>query len=109
MNEAWTEWFNTDSPDGDGDIEPINLLHLGCSNPSAIQVETTNNIPYNETGQIVHLNSCFGFICLNKEQNGTDCLNYRIRQCCPVEELTTELAGNILHIKKLHYTRLKTF
>ena len=67
------------------------MLNLGCSNPSAVQVETTDRIPYNQTGQVVHLNSCFGFICLNKEQKGGLCLNYRIRQCCPVEEITTEL------------------
>jgi hypothetical protein len=37
-----------------------------------------------EANQTVHLDGCFGFMCLNKEQkDGQTCFDYKIRQCCP--------------------------
>ena len=84
----WTEWFNLDSPDGDGDLELISLYKLGCGNQSKLdQVVTVDGlIPFNQTGQIVHFSPrCYGFMCLNRlQENGTECLDYQIRQCCPV-------------------------
>ena len=92
LDHKWTEWYNTDSPDGDGDLELVNLSgNFGCRNPQHVQVETLNGTPYDQTGQLVHLNTaCFGFMCLNKEQpfNHT-CMDYRIRLCCKHETIET--------------------
>ena len=80
----WTEWFNLDSPDGDGDLELLTLFGKGCPDPTKYQIETTSGIEYTQTGQLTHLNTtCFGFMCLNREQqNEEQCLDYQIRQCC---------------------------
>ena len=86
-DHQWTEWFNLDSPDGDGDMELLNIFNLGCNSLSTFnQVQTVEGISFEETGEVCHLNTtCFGFMCLNKEQpnNGT-CSDYKLRQCCPI-------------------------
>ena len=80
-NNVWTEWFNLDQPSGDGDLELFSLLPYGCQFPVLTQVETVDGLPFNQTGQTVHFNQCFGFMCLN-QQNNNSCLDYRVRQCC---------------------------
>ena len=87
VTHKWTEWFNTDTPDGNGDIETIELFKdIGCKDKSIFtQVVTAKeNIDHKMTGQKVHIDKCFGFICLNQEQsNNQTCHDYKIRQCCP--------------------------
>ena len=82
----WTEWFNLDTPDGDGDLELLTVFNKGCNNPNKYQIETIDGISYNQTGQVTHLNTtCFGFMCLNREQpNNATCNDYMLRQCCPI-------------------------
>jgi hypothetical protein len=79
----WTEWFNYDTPDGDGDLELLNIFNAGCGDQSKLDEVVTvhDGLSYSEAGQVVHLNrSCFGFICLNKEQkNNESCFDYKIR------------------------------
>ena len=77
----WSEWFNIDDPSGDGDLEFYSLFEIGCKNPLNIQVETLDGTSFNQTGQIVHLDKNFGFMCLNNENNNS-CFDYRFRQCC---------------------------
>jgi hypothetical protein len=83
----WTEWFNLDTPDGDGDMELLSVFNLGCMDESTSnQIMTVDGIDFEATGEIVHFNTtCFGFMCLNKEQpNNLTCSDYKLRQCCPI-------------------------
>nr|XP_054603984.1 cartilage intermediate layer protein 1-like [Nothobranchius furzeri] len=85
---CWTRWYNSDSPNGPGDIELLAQLtheYQGeiCPVPMNIQVETVNGVPANKTGQIFHLYSnTKGFICLNHEQSSGKCLDYKVRFQC---------------------------
>jgi hypothetical protein len=39
----WTEWFNIDSPDGDGDLELLGIFNLGCQDDAKLsQVQTVD-------------------------------------------------------------------
>lgn len=79
----WSEWKNIDKPSGDGDLELLALeKDLPCSNPSYIDYQTVDGVKANSTGQVVHIDSCYGLICLNREQNNQTCLDYRFRMCC---------------------------
>ena len=84
----WSSWHNLDSPLGDGDLElfygPFNK-GLACENATSTQIVTADGeVSFNATNQVVHLNNCFGFMCLNREQkNGETCFDYKFRQCCP--------------------------
>lgn len=82
----WSEWYNTDTPDGNGDLELIELKGIGCAEPIAFQVVTADDqaIPYDQTGQVTDLRDCLGFMCLNT-LNKQPCLDYKIRKCCPIE------------------------
>ncbi len=61
------------------------MLALGCSNSTYTQIQTVDGISYENSGQVVHYKPCFGFICLNSEQNKNEtCFDYKIRQCCPI-------------------------
>lgn len=59
---------------------------------SKVQVETTNGLSVLNAGQYVHMDLCYGFMCLNSEQNNEKCLDYRIRMCCQIAQTNvTEL------------------
>ena len=97
---AWTNWFNVDKPEDDGDLELLSIFGLGCGQQSNLdQVETVDGESSDKTGQVVHLNTtCFGFMCLNREQrNGEKCRDYQIRQCCPKESIDTHTTNNHDH------------
>jgi len=85
----WTQWANIDKPDGDGDLELFTLLNkTECAAPKKVEVQTVHGlrlVQAQKIGQVFHLNdSCFGFLCLNKEQkNGAQCYDYRFKHCCP--------------------------
>lgn len=90
ITHSWSEWMNTDSPDGDGDLELIELLGLGCADSTYMQIQTVDGISYENSGQVVHYKPCFGFICLNSEQKENEtCKDYQVRQCCPILQTTT--------------------
>jgi hypothetical protein len=78
----WSAWINEDEPSGDGDLELIGLH----GNPACYlhQFLTVGGVKYNDTNERVHFDSCYGFMCLNKENNGT-CSDYHYKQCCPRE------------------------
>ena len=90
---SWTDWISMDGPEGDGDLELFSLLgsDQGCNGESTYdEVQTENGTPYEEAGQVVQFNQCFGFMCLNSQQpNNQTCYNYKFRQCCPNRETTT--------------------
>ena len=85
----WTNWTNLDTPDGDGDLELFTLLNkLECAAPTKFEVKTVSGLSLakaKDAGQVFHLKeSCFGFMCLNKEQkDGKQCLDYHYKHCCP--------------------------
>lgn len=82
----WTDWNNLDDPSGDGDLELFSIYDIDCKIPIHVQIETLNGIPFNQTGQTVHLVSNFGFMCLNN-QNNNSCLDYKFKLCCPKKRI----------------------
>ncbi|CAF0998310.1 unnamed protein product [Brachionus calyciflorus] len=79
----WTEWFNLGNPrTNDGDYEFYKILPSGCKNASHVQIETIDGVDYTLTGQTVHLDESFGFMCINILNPG-GCFDYRFRKCCP--------------------------
>uniref|UniRef100_UPI00398F5DC2 mucin-5AC isoform X2 n=1 Tax=Pristiophorus japonicus TaxID=55135 RepID=UPI00398F5DC2 len=84
-----TEWFDRDNPTGVGDHEDFANLQKEfpgqiCCNPIACEVETTSGIPASSSGD--NISPCSissGFTCVNKDQNGGKCEDYRIRFTCP--------------------------
>nr|XP_060611599.1 cartilage intermediate layer protein 1 [Anolis sagrei ordinatus] len=90
---TWTTWFNIDHPGGSGDYERLDAIRFYyrerlCPNPLRIEVRTTDWIPADNTGQVVHFSTQEGFWCLNKEQpEGQTCLNYAVRFLCPADSL----------------------
>ncbi len=90
----WSDWLNLDSQDGDGDLELFELKkNQTCSSPSRTQIVTVNSLkPFNETNQTVHYSDCFGFMCLNRENEG-GCLDYQFRQCCPSSEIRPDVTA----------------
>nr|XP_033812394.1 cartilage intermediate layer protein 2 [Geotrypetes seraphini] len=89
----WTSWFNVDHPGGDGDYESLEAIRFYyrerlCARPIAIEARTTEWVPPEETGEIVHYSPEKGFWCVNKEQpEGVTCSNYHVRFQCPLDQL----------------------
>ncbi|TSK53827.1 Cell migration-inducing and hyaluronan-binding protein [Bagarius yarrelli] len=84
----WTEWFDRDDERGSGDWEKLSDLHKAfperlCSNPLDIEAETVDGVPANMTGDVFSkFDKNYGLVCLNKDQQGGICRNYRIRFLC---------------------------
>ncbi|XP_028920452.1 cartilage intermediate layer protein 1 [Ornithorhynchus anatinus] len=89
----WTTWFNIDHPGGHGDYERLDAIRFYykervCPRPTRVEARTTDWIPAEGTGQVVHASPQEGFWCLNKEQvAGRNCSNYTVRFLCPVGSL----------------------
>ncbi|XP_006812752.1 cartilage intermediate layer protein 1-like [Saccoglossus kowalevskii] len=83
---AWTDWINLDGPGGAGDEEYLSeaaAQGLVCSSPTAIQAQTVNGIPAEQTGQFIfNHNPYIGFNCINNHQTQPPCLDYKVRYCC---------------------------
>lgn len=61
---------------------------MPCRNPNRIQFQTTEGVAAEQTGQVLHTDSCYGFICLNREQpNNQTCYDYRFRYCCQADQV----------------------
>ncbi|XP_033113935.1 fibropellin-3-like [Anneissia japonica] len=91
--EEWTQWFDSDDPDGLGDSELLDDLRslfpfLICSFPFGIECQTTSFQPYTATGQTVTCNPAMGLQCLNADNQPENCLDYRVRFRCgePIDE-----------------------
>ncbi|XP_070572618.1 atrial natriuretic peptide-converting enzyme-like [Ptychodera flava] len=91
----WTEWFNIDSPEGNGDYEKLSVyLYFGfqvCSEPKDIECqEVLTEIPSKYRGQNLKVpcEKSTGLICLNEDQPANEkCANYKVRFLCPIPEL----------------------
>uniref|UniRef100_A0A4W3HNS0 WxxW domain-containing protein n=1 Tax=Callorhinchus milii TaxID=7868 RepID=A0A4W3HNS0_CALMI len=82
---CYTEWFDRDNPSGDGDYETVTDIREEypqqlCKNPLSCEVETIEGIPAELTG----------FVCVNKQQKGRHCKDYKIRFKCPEDFCKTE-------------------
>ncbi|XP_071944581.1 uncharacterized protein [Antedon mediterranea] len=83
----WTPWFNRDNPSGSGDWETVSDLYsenpsIMCDNPTAIECQTINGLPYTSTGEIVSCTT-YGLVCKNEDQTVGECSDYRVRFFCP--------------------------
>lgn len=78
----WTNWLNSDSPDGPGDQELIHNFAQNqiCQTPLAIQARTVSNVGNAEN---LHINLESGFLCLNDKNQG-QCADFEVRFCCPI-------------------------
>ncbi|PTL76776.1 hypothetical protein [Vitiosangium sp. GDMCC 1.1324] len=86
LSGTWTPWLNRDAPGGVGDFETLSdFLTEGfpvCSNPIAIECQTTSGVNWSSTGQVY---SCTlsGGTCTNSQQSNGTCLDYQVRFLCP--------------------------
>ncbi|XP_077864156.1 cartilage intermediate layer protein 1-like [Saccoglossus kowalevskii] len=57
-----------------------------CSNPLAIQVQTLDGIPAEDTGEIfLYYSPDEGFVCRMDDQPDNICFDYQVRFCCPAD------------------------
>ncbi|XP_016377875.1 uncharacterized protein LOC107716069 [Sinocyclocheilus rhinocerous] len=85
-----TRWFDSDNPETNGgDSELLTFLlnkYPGeiCPNPLGIEAQTVSNQPAYQTGNIFQIyNPTTGFSCLNANQGGGVCADYKVRFTCP--------------------------
>ncbi|XP_069481206.1 cartilage intermediate layer protein 1 isoform X2 [Ambystoma mexicanum] len=92
----WTTWYNVDHPGGNGDYERLDAIRFYyrdkvCQSPIRIEARTTDWIPAEKTGEVVHSSLVRGFWCINKEQwPGRNCSNYSVRFLCPKAPVPAE-------------------
>ncbi|XP_005990183.1 cartilage intermediate layer protein 1 [Latimeria chalumnae] len=95
----WTTWFNIDHPEGNGDYERLDAIRFYyrervCQSPVKVEARTTEWIPAEETGEMVHFSLEKGFWCLNNEQPGRrNCSNYSVRFLCPKDSSSAVVMG----------------
>ncbi|KAF7230685.1 cartilage intermediate layer protein 2-like [Nothobranchius furzeri] len=87
---CWTDWFDRDDPNGQGDYEDLKRLRKEypgqiCPKPFRIQAVTVfGNIPAEDTGHTFQAyNTEVGFICRNEDQQFGRCMDYKVRFRCP--------------------------
>ncbi|XP_056305264.1 uncharacterized protein si:dkey-205h13.2 [Danio aesculapii] len=84
-----TQWFDNDDPTGQGDYELLSDLLITysgeiCPNPVGIEVRTVSGILASQTGNIFQVNNpSSGFACVNANQAGGVCADYKVRFTCP--------------------------
>ncbi|XP_067303554.1 mucin-5AC [Pseudorasbora parva] len=87
-----TRWFDSDNPNTNGgDSELLSgLLSLYpgyiCPNPLGIEAQTISGQPASQTGNVFQVyNPTTGFSCVNANQGGGVCADYKVRFTCPEE------------------------
>ncbi|XP_070578632.1 uncharacterized protein [Ptychodera flava] len=86
-----TKLYDRDDPTGAGDWEDINSLTSEnpgkiCASPSAIYAETMDGVAAESTGEVFeHYNPTQGFICKKDSQSDGECMDYRVKFCCPAD------------------------
>ncbi|XP_048097017.1 uncharacterized protein si:dkey-205h13.2 [Alosa alosa] len=86
-----TRWFDLDDPTGRGDYETFRQLQIAfpeavCSQPVAIEAMTTSGVPALQTGDTFQVyDATHGFACVNAEQGGRRCQDYKVRFTCPLD------------------------
>ncbi|XP_065141778.1 uncharacterized protein [Paramisgurnus dabryanus] len=84
-----TRWFDRDDPSGNGDFEYLSDLlkeypGLICQNPIGIEAQTVSGLQASQTGNVFQVyNTISGFACVNEEQGGVQCDDYKVRFLCP--------------------------
>ncbi|XP_042569724.1 uncharacterized protein si:dkey-205h13.2 [Cyprinus carpio] len=84
-----TKWFDHDDPSGNGDYELLaDLLSTNpgeiCPSPIAIEAQTISGQPASQAGNIFQVyNPISGFACVNANQAGRLCADYKVRFTCP--------------------------
>ncbi|XP_033485700.1 mucin-5AC [Epinephelus lanceolatus] len=90
-SECRTRWFDHDDPTGNGDYEVLSdLLRMYpreiCPQPIAIEVQTVSGEPASNTSDtFLNYDATYGFACVNADQRGGSCEDYRVRYTCPTE------------------------
>lgn len=81
---TWTIWLDRDDPSGVGDYEDlVNFGSQVCSNPIAIQCQTTAGVDWTQTGERYTCTPSVGGVCVNSDQPDGQCMDYRVRFLCP--------------------------
>uniref|UniRef100_A0A672SWX9 Si:dkey-205h13.2 n=1 Tax=Sinocyclocheilus grahami TaxID=75366 RepID=A0A672SWX9_SINGR len=61
-----------------------------CPNPITIEAQTVSSQPASQTGNIFQVyNPTSGFACVNANQVGVLCVDYKVRFTCPEERCST--------------------
>ncbi|KTF85091.1 hypothetical protein cypCar_00012331, partial [Cyprinus carpio] len=91
-----TKWFDHDDPSGNGDYELLaDLLSTNpgeiCPSPIAIEAQTISGQPASQAGNIFQVyNPISGFACVNANQAGRLCADYKVRFTCPEDWCSSE-------------------
>ncbi|KAJ8369770.1 hypothetical protein SKAU_G00097980 [Synaphobranchus kaupii] len=86
-----TRWFDMDNPTGRGDYETVvqlQRMHRGeiCSQPIGIEATTVSGTPALQTGDtFLVYDATHGLACINTQQHGGLCQDYRVRFTCPLQ------------------------
>uniref|UniRef100_S4RWY2 WxxW domain-containing protein n=1 Tax=Petromyzon marinus TaxID=7757 RepID=S4RWY2_PETMA len=89
----WSDWYDEQYPDEEngGDEESyqkvISSGKVVCLPDSPVQnieckAERFPNTPWEELGQTITCDKNQGLKCVNEDQGGLPCYNYKVRSCC---------------------------
>ncbi|KAM9839819.1 uncharacterized protein ACBR49_016810 [Aulostomus maculatus] len=88
-NLCWTNWYDSDDPDGRGDRERLSVLqdkYPGeiCDSPQEIEAMTVDGTPAGRTNQsFKHFSPTEGLVCWHDDQQpGIRCYDYKVRFGC---------------------------
>ncbi|XP_052248669.1 mucin-5AC-like isoform X9 [Dreissena polymorpha] len=83
---AWSSWINTDTPDGDGDVESWSAAQKSVFCPmgkvTSIECATVDGIASYSTGEIQQCTLETGSRCMNDDNFPVQCSDYKIRYFC---------------------------
>ncbi|KAH3721619.1 hypothetical protein DPMN_064555 [Dreissena polymorpha] len=83
---AWSSWINTDTPDGDGDVESWSVVQKSVFCPmgkvTSIECATVDGIASYSTGEIQQCTLETGSRCMNDDNFPVQCSDYKIRYFC---------------------------
>ncbi|ROL46903.1 Cartilage intermediate layer protein 2 [Anabarilius grahami] len=89
-SECVTRWFDSDNPNTNGGDSELLTTLLGlypgyiCPNPLGIEAQTTSGLSASQTGNVFQVyNPTIGFSCVNANQGGGFCADYKVRFTCP--------------------------
>jgi hypothetical protein len=84
----WTDWYNRDTPTGNGDNETLGFfLQAGqaCANPTAIECRrVSDQRDWVGVGNLMICTPSQGALCLNADQPDGICDDIEVRFACPV-------------------------
>uniref|UniRef100_A0A667YNE2 WxxW domain-containing protein n=1 Tax=Myripristis murdjan TaxID=586833 RepID=A0A667YNE2_9TELE len=84
-----TRWFDSDNSTGNGDYEVLSELLMRypreiCPQPIAIEAQTISGNPASSTSDsFLIYDATYGFACVNADQGGRSCEDYKVRFTCP--------------------------